>query len=167
MSETNNTLNVPVQHQSEVKGGTLTRITGLWLTKSKNNQWYLSGSLNGARVLVFQNTRKEQQSEKAPDHRVFIAPPLLPQGSAQQRQQNGMVELTALWRNETKSGQKMYSGPFGGSRFLLFENGFKKDGDKQPNFILYTAPSQTQSKTLPPQEETQIEEPAEEMQIPF
>ena len=50
----------------------LVRLTGLWKSKTKKGQGYLSGSLGSARIIIFQNDRKE--GEKSPDYIVYLSP---------------------------------------------------------------------------------------------
>lgn len=63
---------------------TMVNIGGLWVNKSKNGEVYLSGYLNGARLLVFKNNFKEH--EKQPDYVMYVTP-------NQQRQQSSASEF--------------------------------------------------------------------------
>ena len=46
-------------------------LTGLWKHTSRSGTEYLSGSLGGAKLLVFRNTRKDKDSQ--PDWLIYIA----------------------------------------------------------------------------------------------
>ena len=48
------------------------RLGGLWKSKSKNGVDYLSGSLGQARLLIFRNDQKRDDS--APDYTMYIVP---------------------------------------------------------------------------------------------
>ena len=45
-------------------------------------------------------------------------------------------KLSGLWLNETKNGQKYFSGKNDGFKYTIFKNGFKEK-DNQPDYILY------------------------------
>lgn len=49
---------------------------------------------------------------------------------------NEMIELTALWQNNTKNGEIYYSGYLGATKVLVFANKFKK-GPKDPSHRVY------------------------------
>lgn len=48
------------------------KITGLWANTDKNGKPYFSGNLNGAKILVYENSFKEPDSNQ-PDFNMFIA----------------------------------------------------------------------------------------------
>jgi len=48
-------------------------------------------------------------------------------------------KLSGLWLNETKNGQKYFSGKNDGFKYTIFKNGFKET-DNQPDYILYREP---------------------------
>jgi len=48
------------------------KLTGLWKNTGKDGKTYLSGSLGGARVLVFPNEFK--RGEKDPDFNLVVTP---------------------------------------------------------------------------------------------
>ena len=47
-----------------------------------------------------------------------------------------MIQLSALWKKDSKNGRTYYSGKLGDGRLLLFKNEKKQD-EKQPDLILY------------------------------
>ena len=46
------------------------RLTGLWMNESRDGKKYMSGTMGGAKLLIFKNERKEQ--DKHPDYYAFI-----------------------------------------------------------------------------------------------
>lgn len=63
---------------------TMVNIGGLWVNKSRAGEIYLSGYLNGARLVIFKNNFKEQ--DKQPDYVMYVTP-------NQQRQQSSASEF--------------------------------------------------------------------------
>ena len=57
-----------------------------------------------------------------------------------------LVRIGGLWRNTNAKGTYL-SGKLGQAKLLVFENSHKTD-EKQPDYIVYVAPSK------PPQEKT-------------
>lgn len=47
-------------------------IGGLWLNQSKGGKKYMSGSINGQKIVMFKNDFKEEGS-KAPDYKIFAS----------------------------------------------------------------------------------------------
>ena len=54
------------------------------------------------------------------------------------------IKLSGLWLNETKNGQKYFSGKNDGFKYTIFKNGFKEK-DSQPDYILYREPVEEQN----------------------
>lgn len=55
---------------------------------------------------------------------------------------NPLLKLTGLWRRRKPDGTEFYSGNLSsGVRVLVFPNTFSS-GDRDPEFILYLAPSE-------------------------
>ena len=53
----------------------LVKVTGLWKGQTRDGKEMLSGNLSGsARVVIFENSYKEQDGEKAPDFIMYISP---------------------------------------------------------------------------------------------
>jgi len=52
-------------------------------------------------------------------------------------------KLSGLWLNETKNGQKYFSGKNDGFKYTIWKNGFKET-DNQPDYILYREPVEEQ-----------------------
>ena len=74
----------------EQEKGQLIRIGGLWLNESKSGK-YMAGSLGGARVLVFRNTKKQKPNE--PDYNLFIAPAQKKDGAGKGRPQDDTTDI--------------------------------------------------------------------------
>ena len=54
------------------------------------------------------------------------------------------IKLSGLWLNETKNGQKYFSGKNDGFKYTIFKNGFKEK-ESQPDYILYREPIEQQN----------------------
>jgi hypothetical protein len=53
-----------------------------------------------------------------------------------------MLELGGLWMHVNDNNQKYMSGSINqGVRILVLPNGFKKQGDSKPDYILYVTPN--------------------------
>lgn len=51
-----------------------TKLTGLWKSKDKNGNTFLSGSLNAiTQIMVMPNTFKKEDDTKAPDYYLYLA----------------------------------------------------------------------------------------------
>lgn len=55
-----------------------------------------------------------------------------------------MVPIGGLWKNKTKDGKIYFSGYLNSARILVFQNTYKKDGTKEPDLVMYVAPSNKQ-----------------------
>ena len=53
--------------------------------------------------------------------------------------ESDLVEIGGLWLNESKGGEKYFSGSLGSARLIIFKNKFK-EADNQPDYRLYVAP---------------------------
>lgn len=50
------------------------------------------------------------------------------------------IKIGGLWTGRTKSGEEFLSGTFGSmARLLVFKNNYKQ-GDKDPDFVVYVVP---------------------------
>jgi hypothetical protein len=47
-----------------------------------------------------------------------------------------MIEITGLWKGQTKTGEPYYSGMMGKVKFFIFKNTKKQEGDNQPDLRL-------------------------------
>jgi hypothetical protein len=56
--------------------------------------------------------------------------------SRDQSERKGLIKLSGLWLSEGDKG-KYFSGYNGSTQYLVFKNGYKKDGSKEPDYILY------------------------------
>ncbi|MBN1566242.1 MAG: hypothetical protein JXA73_00220 [Acidobacteria bacterium] len=64
------------------------KLCGLWKNKTKEGKPYLSGKLGSAKLLIFQNERK--QAANHPDYTVFLVPgENKPKDSSGQQTNNG------------------------------------------------------------------------------
>ena len=53
----------------------MVKLTGLWKTKDKNGNTYLSGSLTPvSSLLVMPNTFKKEGENSSPDYFIYVAP---------------------------------------------------------------------------------------------
>ena len=48
-----------------------------------------------------------------------------------------MIKLSGMWINESKSGEKFFSGNLGSGRIVLLKNTFKEEGNNEPDYNLY------------------------------
>lgn len=70
-----------------------------------------------------------------------------------------MIQISGLWLNESKGGEKYFTGYMGNAKILIFKNKFK-EADNQPDYILYVAP-----KPKPEDQDSQDTTPSS--RIPF
>jgi len=55
-----------------------------------------------------------------------------------EKESGARIQLSGLWKQESKSGKAYYSGSLGPSvQLQLWPNKFKEEGDKGPDLILY------------------------------
>ena len=47
------------------------------------------------------------------------------------------IQLSGLWKQESKAGKVYYSGSLGQTTLQLWPNKYKEEGDKRPDLILY------------------------------
>ena len=60
-------------------------------------------------------------------------------------EKSSMIKLGGLWKGKTSKGGDYLSGSVTyGSTLLIFKNSYKKDGDKDPDYIAYLAPKDKQ-----------------------
>lgn len=52
---------------------------------------------------------------------------------------NAMIQLSGLWLNESKNGNKYMIGYLGENRLMVFKNQFK-ERENQPDYIIYIVP---------------------------
>ena len=71
--------------------------------------------------------------------------------SAMNSNNNGLVRLGGLWKNQSKDGKTYLSGTFGGARVMIFPNGYKEK-DSDPDFILNIAQNQPKDKAAAPKQ---------------
>ena len=57
---------------------------------------------------------------------------------AEQRESK-LVELFALWKNTSQSGETYLSGNLGNSKVLVLKNNRKEPGDNQPDYRVFVA----------------------------
>jgi uncharacterized protein (DUF736 family) len=63
---------------------------------------------------------------------------------AEQRESK-LVELFALWKNTSQSGETYLSGNLGNSKVLVLKNNRKEEGDNQPDYRVFVAPKERDS----------------------
>lgn len=56
----------------EVNGGSLVKLTGLWLNTARDGKTYFSGTLGSARVMIFVNSYKVE-GDNAPDYIMYVS----------------------------------------------------------------------------------------------
>ena len=58
-------------------------------------------------------------------------------------------QIGALWVHTSKDGNKKYlSGKVDGKEIVVFKNGFKEEGSKKPDWIIYVSDKQTEENPL-------------------
>ena len=55
------------------------------------------------------------------------------------KEKGKMVSLGGLWKNKSKEGKAFLSGNIGKARLMVFPNSFKKDGSREPDYVVYVA----------------------------
>ncbi len=64
-----------------------------------------------------------------------------------EKESDAMIQLSGLWKQESRSGKTYYSGSLGPSAQLqLWPNKFKEEGDKRPDLILYVVKRELKKK---------------------
>ena len=64
-----------------------------------------------------------------------------------EKESSGMIQLSGLWKQESRSGKTYYSGSLGPSvQLQLWSNKFKEEGDKRPDLILYIVKREPKKK---------------------
>lgn len=57
------------------------------------------------------------------------------------------IQLSGLWKQESRAGKTYYSGSLGpGAQLQLWPNKFKEEGDKRPDLILYIVKREPKKK---------------------
>jgi len=54
------------------------------------------------------------------------------------QKESNLVEIFALWKNTSKSGETYLSGKLGSSRVLVLKNNYKEN-DNQPDYRVFVA----------------------------
>jgi hypothetical protein len=77
------------------------------------------------------------------------------------------IKLTGLWQNKTKSGETYYAGNLSpGVRLLVFRNNFKQ-GERDPDLVVYLAPSERKERDAPAPEPPERHPGLESEETPF
>ena len=64
-----------------------------------------------------------------------------------EKERGAMIQLSGLWKQESRTGKTYYSGSLGPSVHLqLWPNKFKEEGDKRPDLILYLVKREPKKK---------------------
>ena len=69
-----------------------------------------------------------------------------------------MIEISGLWTNESKKGEKFFSGYLGNANILIFKNKFK-DNEKHPDYKMYIAPKKKEGEATPEAKESKDDIP--------
>ena len=64
-----------------------------------------------------------------------------------------MIPITGLWLNESKNGEKYFSGYMGSAKVLIFKNKFK-ERENQPDYVLYVTANPKQQDDQDKQDTT-------------
>ncbi len=98
---------------------------------------------------------------------------MLESTTSNQESKSELVELTGLWENTTKNGDKYLSGSMGRARVLIFANKYK-DNERAPDYRLYVARNRPQedrmddaSAAVAPSDSGASSNPKQEDDIPF
>ena len=63
-----------------------------------------------------------------------------------EQKESKLVELFALWKNTSQSGETYLSGNLGNnSKVLVLKNNRKEEGDNQPDYRVFVAPKERDS----------------------
>ena len=61
-------------------------------------------------------------------------------------EQSPRVKLSGLWKGKTDKGVIYLSGGNGSTRYSIWPNGFKDEGENQPEYILYVEQAQKKAE---------------------
>ena len=62
---------------------------------------------------------------------------MLESSTTNQESKTDLIDLSGLWENTTKNGEKYLTGNMGGARILIFKNNYKGDNPKAPDYKLF------------------------------
>lgn len=71
------------------------------------------------------------------------------------------IQLSGLWKQESKSGKVYYSGNLGTAQLQLWPNKYKEEGDNRPNMILYLVSRPRKPKPA------EVQETRSDDEVPF
>lgn len=57
-----------------------------------------------------------------------------------------LIEITGLWKQETKNGEVYLTGNWGRTKVLVFVNKHKKPDSKEPDYRAFLAPNEPKEK---------------------
>jgi len=64
-----------------------------------------------------------------------------------EKESGARIQLSGLWKQESRTGKTYYSGSLGPSvQLQLWPNKFKEEGDKRPDLILYLVKREPKKK---------------------
>lgn len=118
------------QPQQQQQQGDMFSWFGLWKNTSRNGNVYLSGTLNGMRVLIFPNGYKEKENQ--PDYIVYAAP--------NQRNQDGQ----GGGQQQQQGGGQGYQQQGGGQNYQQQPQGNWQQAPGQPQYQQQQQPAQQQ-----------------------
>jgi len=68
-----------------------------------------------------------------------------------------LLKLCGLWKQKDKEGKTYYFGSLSYStNLLLFPNSYKKEGEKQPDLLLYIVKKEQKEKTEQDSDDSEI-----------
>ena len=83
--------------------------------------------------------------------------------------QSPMIEIAAVWQNQSKNGETYFSGYFGRSRLLIFKNK-SKQADNHPDWRIYITEDQKRDNgaTAEQPQRVQLNQPQQtQSEVPF
>lgn len=85
--------------------------------------------------------------------------------SDNEKESGARIQLSGLWKQESKAGKAYYSGNLGpNAQLQLFPNQYKEEGDKRPDLILYLVKREHKKK---PEDKPQEPKDPGDDSVPF
>ncbi len=77
-----------------------------------------------------------------------------------EKESGARIQLSGLWKQESRTGKTSYSGSLGPSvQLQLWPNKFKEEGDKRPDLILYLVKREPKKKPAEKEDKSSNEVP--------
>lgn len=80
-----------------------------------------------------------------------------------EREGGARIQLSGLWKQQSRTGKAYYSGSLGGVQLQLWPNKFKEAEDRRPDLILYLVKREPKKKEELPAKD----DPANDDEVPF